>query len=146
MTEPHRIRLRGPWEAAAVESLDRDKPLPQPVRMAVPCNWCNGGWPGFRGRAVHTRAFGNPRLQHADERVWLVVEPLTGSGEARLNGRVLGAVRSDAAFERDVTEMMDARNRLEIEIACANDSGGVTGEVRLEVRRSIGTGDQDANA
>jgi hypothetical protein len=125
MSEVHRIRLRGPWQATPL-----DAECPPPTRMQVPCSWRDAGWIGFAGRARHERLFGWPPLT-GDERVWLVVDGITGSGQVRLNGRELGPIAG--AFRCDVTEMLQERNGIEIDVAAESDLGGVTGEVRLEI-------------
>lgn len=134
MNETHRIRLRGPWQVAAIECTS-DSTLPNPSRMTIPCAWRDGGWVGFRGRALHSRAFGKPTRLDANEHIYLVIEPATGIGVARLNGQVLGELRADSTIESDVTGLLKLRNLLEIEIAADHDGGGVTGEVSLEIRR-----------
>ena len=115
MSEPHRIRLRGPWE---VVGLQPERPA---TRMPLPCTWREGGWPGFAGRASHIRQFGQPRTHGAGERVWLFIEAVVGRGVARLNGRELGAV--DGLFRVDVTDQLLARNQLEIDVECDRDEG-----------------------
>lgn len=134
MSAVHRIRLRGPWEVVALESTTG--PLPPPTRMAVPCSWQQGGWPGFAGRAVHRRAFGKPTNLGPGEQVWLVIGGVSGRGEARLNQRVVAAIDQGRPFEFDVTEALAERNILEVEIAAGGDDGGVTGEVAIEIRRT----------
>jgi len=136
MKAPHRIRLLGPWQVSAIESLEPQVPLPRPARMTIPCSWRGGGWPGFRGRALHARHFGRPTGLDANERVRLVIEPLAATGTARLNGQPLGAISAGVTFEIDVTAQLTARNLLEIELAADEDSGGVTNEVRIEIHSS----------
>lgn len=131
MSTSHRIRLRGPWEVVALESATGT--LPPPTRMAVPCSWRQGGWPGFAGRAVHRRAFGRPTNLGAGERVWLMIGGVGGRGEVRLNGEVMSAIVAGGPIEFDVTSALAERNLLEIELAADGD-GGVTGEVALEIR------------
>jgi hypothetical protein len=128
----HHIRLHGPWDVTALEHADGTE-LPPPAKMPVPCSWAAGDWPAFRGRALHARHFGKPTNLSAEERVWLVIEAVTGSGEVRLNGSALGIVSADGAFARDITDLLEPRNRLEIELTCEGEGGGVTGEVRLEI-------------
>jgi hypothetical protein len=125
MTDWHRIRLRGPWE---VVPLDSGQP---PARMTLPCSWRDGGWPEFTGRARHVRSFGKPRQFAATERIWLVVEGVTGQGQVCLNGHELGAI--EGRFRRDITDLLEDRNRLEVLVCADSDAGGVTGEVALEI-------------
>ena len=128
MSEVHRIRLRGPWEVTALTDTRAT------VRMTIPCSWKDGGWPGFSGRARHDRSFGQPRQADPRERVWLVIEGISGTGTVRLNEHELGAIAGSSTIQFDITDLLDARNRLQIEIVAADDSGGVTGEVALEIR------------
>jgi hypothetical protein len=132
MTAPHRIRLHGPWEITPVAA--DAGPLPPSRRMTVPCTWKQGGWPGFRGRAVHRRSFGKPSNLGAAERVWLIILGVNGQASVRLNDRALGPIDEGAEFVADITDFLAARNCLDVEIACASDSGGIAGEVRLEIK------------
>jgi hypothetical protein len=104
--------------------------------MPIPCSWRDGGWPGFRGRALHARHFGRPTGLGESDRVKLMIEPLAGNGTVRLNGQPLGAITAGSTFEADVTALLKMRNLLEIEIAAEGDSGGVTNEVRIEIHSS----------
>jgi hypothetical protein len=131
MSDPHRIRLRGPWEVLALESCAANA---APARMMIPCTWREGGWVGFRGRARHCRSFGKPRQFDPDERIWLVVESVTGVANVRLNGQEIGQIAGSTGLECDVTECLQARNQLEIDVMSDTDDGGVTGEVRIEIR------------
>jgi hypothetical protein len=120
--DTHIIRLRGPWE-----------------RDAVAVN-----------RMRCTRRFGLPTNLGPAEQVWVVVERCNSSGAATLNGARLGTIAPNAGkIEFDVTQLLAARNVLEIEIelppdepvAARPDSSGrqqsparPIGEVRLEIR------------
>ena len=134
MREPHRIRLRGPWTATATESFDESGFRPPDAQMSIPCTWRAGGWPGFAGVAIHARRFGKPRQADAVERVWLIVDTITGTGKVRLNGQDLGPIEEGVPFAFDVTDRLALRNLLEVEIEAPNDLGGITGEVSLEIR------------
>ena len=134
MREPHRIRLRGPWTAMAAESFDESGSRPPDASMQIPCTWRAGGWPGFSGVVVHSRRFGKPRQADADERVWLVVDSIAGKGNVRLNEKVLGPIEEGVPFAFDVTDRLNLRNLLEVEIESPSDLGGITGEVYLEIR------------
>jgi hypothetical protein len=114
---PHRIRLRGPWEAEA-----------PPRRVAMPCSWAEAGLTGQAGRARFRRNFGYPGRIDAHERVVLVVE---GAEAARawLNG---SEVAVGQAAEADVTALLKERNALLLEVAVAGDRPWE--EVALEVR------------
>jgi hypothetical protein len=120
---PHRIRLRGPWEA--------EPPGGPPVRLALPCRWGDAGLP-FQGRVCFRRRFGRPTAD-ADERVWLTGDAVPGGAAVRLNDAALGDAA--AAFAFDVTALLRPRNELLIDVP-AVELGGLSGEVALEVRRA----------
>jgi hypothetical protein len=127
---PHRIRLRGPWEC---EPLDRVAPVP--TRVIMPCRWLDAGLAGYRGRVRFVRKFGYPgNADPATEHLWLTCDGVSGCVAVRLNERVL----TDApctSFAFDVTQMLSARNRLEITIAGETEAEGIWGEVALEIRK-----------
>jgi hypothetical protein len=133
---PHRIRLRGPWQC---EPLARaggpGEPLPAPRQMTMPCQWSEGGLPGFAGRVRFRRRFGYPGRIDAHERVWLTFTGVCGRADVTLNGTPLG--RRDGAagpFEFEVTALLRPRNELAVEVESPADRGGLWGEVALEVR------------
>ena len=81
------------------------------------------------GRARHARKFGRPRLQHADERTWLICDAVPAAAEVFLNGELLGAVEA-GPFAFDVSSQLKPRN--EVAILVAGDDP--LGEVALEMR------------
>jgi hypothetical protein len=157
MTQPHVIRLRGPWdyEPLAQWELDAEgathaaEALPPPGRMVMPADWAQSLGRDFRGRVRFLRAFGRPTRLEPEEQVWLVCDGVDLAGWATLNGEQLGPVdgfRQAARFE--VTGRLKERNELAIEVelpplAYADEqrlrpdraglAGGVIGEVRLEI-------------
>lgn len=123
---PHRIRLRGPWEAAWI-----DEHTAEPVfqRFHFP-----GAWRELAGppapRAVLRRGFSRPANLDADERVTLVCEGLPESAAARLNGQPL----SPSGGRWDITERLALRNSLELELPAVSPEAPILlGEVRLEI-------------
>lgn len=131
---PHRIRLHGPW---LCEPLARagDGPLPEPMRMKIPCRWSEG-LTDFAGKVRFRRRFGYPGQIDNEERVWLTFAGVEGKALVRLNGQVLGIPATPAAgFEYEVTALLSARNELEVEIE-AGPTGGLRSEVALEIRRT----------
>jgi hypothetical protein len=98
---PHRIRLRGPWQAA---------PTAGGVRRA--------------------RRFGYPGRIDADERVWLTFGGAGGRVAVSLNGRVLGTHGAGTPFDHDVTTLLAARNELVMEVEGGGAQGDVALEVR----------------
>ena len=85
MSDPHRMTLRPPWEAA---------PLPD-------------------GRTRHRRRFGRPRTLSEGETVWLVGEGMPAVVEVWLNGERLGEGEVSFAFE--VTAKLLPRNEVWID-------------------------------
>lgn len=133
MKYPHRIRLRGPWECKPLSRHDGG-PLPESVRMRLPCRWKEGGLGDFAGKAQFCRRFGYPGQIDETERVWLTFEGAEGCGAITLNGSPLGALTDQpAAFE--VTALLAVRNELLVELE-ADESGGLWGEVALEIRKT----------
>jgi beta-galactosidase/beta-glucuronidase len=157
MSQPHVIRLRGPWQyepvaqwrlnaAGAMSELTQ---LPPPGRMVMPGDWGLALGHDFRGRVRFVRPFGRPTRLEPGEQVWLVIGGVDLSGMAELNGRPLGPVagyREPTRF--DVTRWLDERNELVIDVELpalsyadeqrlrpdrAGLPGGVIGEVRLEI-------------
>lgn len=133
MSEPHRIRLRGPWDVTALDA-PAEFPLTAEVKMNCPCSWRDGGWPNFSGQARHTRRFGKPTNLHPHERVWLVIDACNGGLSIELNGTLIGAAASGVAFATDVSDQLRPRNELQIDVEGSDDRCGLTGEVRLEIR------------
>jgi hypothetical protein len=125
---PHRIRLRGPWEA---EPLDPPGPL---RRVTLPARLGECGLGDCR-RVRFRRRFGRPRRIDSHERVWLIGEGLTGRAAFQVNGRRLGSHGGDAGpFAFRVTEFLGERNELTVELESSDAAGGLWGDVALEVR------------
>jgi hypothetical protein len=105
--------------------------------MTMPCRWSEGGLPGFAGRVRFRRRFGFPGRLDAFERVWLTFEGADARAEVWLNSQFLG--RHDGAqepFEFEVTSLLRVRNELIVEVEGSEKTGGLWGEVALEVRCS----------
>ncbi len=103
----------------------------------MPARWGEGGLRGFAGRVLFRRRFGYPGRIDPEERVWLTFAGLEGRAEVRLNGQILG--QRDGAlgpFEFEVTSLLQVRNELQAEVEAPGDSGGLWGDVALEIRRT----------
>jgi hypothetical protein len=126
---PHRIRLRGPWEAEPLDPPAASRRVTMPARFSE----CGLG----ECRAVRfRRRFGRPRQIDAEERVWLIGEGLTGSGDFCLNGERLGSHAAAAGpFAFPITNLLAERNELSIYVAADGPDGGLWGDVALEIRR-----------
>lgn len=123
---PHRIRLRGPWEAAWLDAAGVAGPF---VRFPFPGVWRElPGSPSERARL--RRRFARPSNLEPAERVWLVCEALPPEAEVRLDGLPL----EPRAARWDVTDRLRGSHLLEIELpAGAPDGPILPGEVRIEI-------------
>lgn len=153
----HPIRLRGPWGCQPLarfvydengRSVETEDNLPPPGRLTMPADWSGVCGPGFCGRVRLRRRFHWPARLTPRERVWLVFGAVAGSAVVRLNDEILGDFTgSDVPREFDVTEHLEATNVLFVDVTypdCdshggentggSGTAGGLTGEVRLEVR------------
>jgi hypothetical protein len=103
--------------------------------MAIPCRWGEGGLGDFAGRVRFVRRFGWLANVAPHERVWLTFGAVDGTAEVCLNGRFLGTHRAPSTpFEFEVTSLLRPRNELIVVIEASGGSGGLCGEVALEVR------------
>lgn len=88
MSEPHVIRLRGPWDA-------------EPVNVSQATRWI--------------RRFGRPTGLETGARVWLCLQPVDGILSWRLNDSEPHNVDATQAAQRfDITDQLQPRNRLEV--------------------------------
>jgi hypothetical protein len=156
MSEPHVIRLRGPWEMEPLARFAVDgggsiseatDGLPGGARVAVPCDWEAVLGPGFLGRVRYARRFNCPTNLGPAQRVWLVLEGVDPAGEVTLNGQPLGVAGFLTATRLNLTPWLRPHNILWVDVemtaaAHADDrarpgraglAGGLIGEVRLEI-------------
>lgn len=131
--EPHRIRLRGPWECQALSRAGGGA-VPGPMRMTLPCRWDEGGLPDFAGLVRFTRRFGLPTNLDPTEQVWLVFEGVDASARVTLNANLLGVHAGAEPFEFEITRLLQPRNELQVEVESPSSRGGLWGEVALEIR------------
>jgi hypothetical protein len=153
----HIIRLRGPWQLEPVHrwvrradgGYDRVRTdLPAAAKATMPADWSGSFGGDFLGCVKYSRHFNLPTGLAAGDKVFLVVEPPRSWAEVCLGGETLGRMISrDAAARYDVTDRLEAHNRLEIlvdhpavpdgrdTITGSTDlpPGGLVGEVRLEI-------------
>ncbi len=162
MPTPHIIRLRAPWTLQAVartvrvnlaEFEEQTSDLPPPAKAEVPGDWTELLGADFFGRVRYTRPFNTPTNLDTDERVWLVCEGVDGAAEFSLNGTsIFSLADPDHPAECNVTALLRPHNLLSVDISLfppghnghlarpvgrAGRGGGITGEVRLEIRRSL---------
>jgi beta-galactosidase/beta-glucuronidase len=140
---PHRIRLRGPWEceplARFVIGMDGRKEeittdLPPPRHMTMPCRWSEGGLSDFSGRVRFRRHFGYPGRIDDNERVWLTFAGVENKAEIWLNGQFLGRQEGARPSDFEVTKLLGIRNELRVEVESEAETGGLWGEVAMEIR------------
>lgn len=131
MSYPHVIRLRGPWELMAAGQPGSTVQLVQ-----VPSSWQTSLGADFVGRARYTRYFNMPTGLEQQERVWLCCAGVTSRGSVSLNGQRLSEIVDQQPWECDITQSLAPRNELAIEVEADAPGGGLTGEVRLEIRRA----------
>lgn len=140
---PHRIRLRGPWQCEFPTPPGQpnlrgestaDSPSPgQTIKM--PCLWTEAGLADFCGRVRFRRRFGVPRKLDDFERVWLTLSGAKPGAEISLNGRLHGLFDGKAdALEFDVTQALQERNELVIELEKKDETSGPWTDVALEIR------------
>jgi len=126
--EPHRIRLRGPWEVRlhTADAYVGWVNVPGTVRDA--------DWAGYVGQVSFYRRFGRPTNLETGDRVRLAFERVTGDAEVYLNGQRLGDFNGTASV--DVTDRLLERNRLEVVVTITNDDCGIVGDVVMEIEAS----------
>jgi hypothetical protein len=137
---PHRIRLRGPWDCEPLARMqspahEHQEPLPPKGRMMLPCRWREGGLGDFAGKVQFVRHFGWPSSLDPHERLWLTFAAIEGTAEIWLKDHFLGRKEIAAislAFE--VTPLIQPRNCLAVTVDAPGGTGGLWGEVALEVR------------
>lgn len=151
MAQPHRIRLRGPWECRPLAWSEPDydgRPLPTAGSLSMPSDWSPIAGPDFRGRVRFTRRFGCPTGILDGDRVELVVEAVDYEATIELNGQQLGNTRwGTGPWRCEITPWLQAANELRIvvDLPCetpdspldrgerTGQPGGLVGEVRLEI-------------
>jgi len=103
--------------------------------MTIPCRWSQGGLPGFTGRVRFRRRFGYPGRIDVHERVWLTFAGIETLAEVTLNGTNLGQrAGAKGPFEFEITPLLQTRNEMIVDMEGAAETGGIWGEVALEVR------------
>jgi hypothetical protein len=153
----HTIRLRGPWQLEPVFRYVRrvdggfervTDSLPPAATMQMPADWSAAFGADFLGRVRYVRPFNAPPGLVPEERVWLVVEPQRTVARVIFSEETLGTVAAgDAPGRFDVTHLLNSHNRLEIFVdhpavaegqiesddSTVHCTGGLVGEVRLEI-------------
>lgn len=136
---PHRIHLRGPWQAAWWDELGQS--LGEPVRLRHPDNWLSFV-AGRSGRVVLRRTFHSPTNLDPHESVFVILTGVHGHGEIALNNNPLGHFNESAnACEFAVPLPLPFSNSLAIDVTFAAATPdvpdvGVFGVAALEIRQA----------
>jgi hypothetical protein len=125
VADPHRIRLRGPWE---VRLHTRRVSVGW---MNVPGTIRDAGWAGYVGPVSFYRRFGRPSNLGTGDRVRLAFDGVTGTAGVRLNDEPIGVLAGSGSF--DVTDRLRERNMLAVVMAAVDDECGIVGDVVLEI-------------
>jgi len=161
MPTPHIIRLRAPWQLQALvryvplgagEFREQSADLPPAAKADVPGDWTELLGADFLGRVRYTRAFNCPTNLDSGERVWLVCDGVDGAADFSLNDTSICTIAgADRSASCNVTTLLRPHNLLCADvnllpvghaqhvpraIGRAGRGGGITGEVRLEIRRA----------
>ena len=152
----HTIRLRGPWQYTPIattrwtksgQSEETSTEVPPPGSMKIPCDWSDSLGSTFRGKVLFQRHFHKPTGLEDGDCIRIRIDQVNALAEVFLNHKVIGSIsveNGSTAFE--IEDELEPRNLLEILIdlplvdeESANLitvdglSGGITGEVQLEI-------------
>ncbi|MFK7819327.1 MAG: hypothetical protein AB8G99_11465 [Planctomycetaceae bacterium] len=124
MSEPYRIRLRGPWQFVDSEGTEGTQKLPTQ-------------WLGPKTSVRLTRKFNWIAELEPSERVFVVFAGYGGVGSVTVNEQKLGSLPGGPA-EFDISPLLQSGNLLEVALdfeALPEDTTcGLWGDVLLEVR------------
>jgi hypothetical protein len=122
------------WKSKDVREPSADS-LPHAVQMMLPCRWRDGGLERFSGRVRYRRRFSWLARLDSHERVWLTCAGADSRAEFWLNGGRLGAdAAAPGPFEFEISDLLRPRNQLQVEVEGVEDTGGLWGEVAVEIR------------
>lgn len=160
MSQPHVIRLRGPWTCepiAGSSTGEHSSAHAQTVQAkADGPDWTKLLGPSFRGRVRFTRPFNCPTNIGPDERVRLACDGADARATVTLNGQLVLELDGSLARSCDITDALKTHNVLVAEVELRPDGeephrpadrhglgGGILGDVRLEIgpRAVDGTSD-----
>lgn len=161
MSQPHVIRLRGPWTCEAISgSSTGEHSLPEDTQSARAKadgpDWTSLLGASFRGRVRFTRPFNCPTNIGPDERVRLACDGADARATVTLNGQLVLELDGSLARSCDITDALKTHNVLVAEVELRPDGeephrpadrhglgGGILGDVRLEIgpRAVDGTSD-----
>jgi hypothetical protein len=128
---PHRIRLRGPWEASYVVNGEWIS-----QRVNLPSTWEQ--LQAATGPVTLTRSFGRPRVIDADESVWLAWDDLAAACDIYVNEEWLHSLAgSERGGVRQFAYALQDRNTLKVQFAQAGAANRPLGEFALEIRGPV---------
>jgi hypothetical protein len=109
--------------------------------MVLPCPWTASPLRNYRGRVRFRRRFHWPTRLADNERLWLHFAGVDTQATVYLGGRLLGSHHGPfEPFEWDITEQIQPRNELWVDVDFENSSdaprGGIWADVELRVYRS----------
>jgi hypothetical protein len=78
----------------------------------------------------HKRRFGRPLRLAPGERVWLVCDHLPSAAEVFVNDALVGRTPTSGAFSADITDILQIRNGVLIQVASNEGIGSVSIEIR----------------
>lgn len=142
MRDIHPIRLRGPWQyellartlrPADGTTSDATADLPASGRVKMPCQWSETLGGDFVGQVRFARHFGSPTAVEPHETIWLVIEAIDARVQVLLNDSPLGVLQPGEPGRFKVTEKLNQRNELVLEVDAWQPPAGLVGEVRLEI-------------
>lgn len=131
-TRVHRINLKGPWEYEAAGGSPRG-------RVTMPADW-QSLFDAAVTRASFRRTFHKPSNLDPNERVFLVLDAVGGTGTIALNGKPAGELTdSDRPQRFDVTDALQPFSELVVDLSVApgyDGPAGLHGVVALEIESS----------
>jgi hypothetical protein len=151
MSQPHVIRLRGPWTCEPIagsspgERASAGSAQPAGAKADGP-DWTKLLGAKFRGRVRFTRPFNCPTNIGPDERVRLACDGADARATMALNGELVLELDGSLARSCDITDALKTHNVLVAEVELRPDAeephrpadrhglgGGLLGDVRLEI-------------
>lgn len=128
MSEPHIIRLKGPWQFVQLDGTEGT--FKAPAAFAEPGD-----------SATFSRRFNWVAALEPGEAVFVVFTNFGGRGSVSLNGTRLGVLNKPPG-EFDITRRLEPGNQLQVAMEFdsvdSDQPRGLFGDVRLEVRREPG--------
>ena len=138
-SEPHQIRLRGPWQVAWLGDDSPENAVPSFDTVYLPESWVEL-FGDADGRALFRRRFNRPSNLDPHERVGILLTDIRGEAIVRCNSSEITPADDAPSLQRyDVTDVLQDFNVLDIEIVCRPSAipekdSGLWRPVLLEIR------------